>query len=139
VQDRPTAAELVRAVKEHLEREVIPALTSPKLRYQTLVAAHVLSVLDREIEHGERAARVELAGLYALDGETRGVGAEPLTLAEVTLEVRRRTALLCAAIRSEGAGERADVRAHVRQVVAMKLAIANPAYVSLRLALTPNE
>jgi hypothetical protein len=130
MQDRPSAAELVLAVKEHLEREVMPAQKSPKLRFQTLVAAHVLSVVLREIEHGEKAAREELASLRALQGDD-GAPA-PATSSEVLEEVSRRTRALSAAIRKGDAGDGACVLAHVRGVAMAKLAIANPAYRSLR-------
>jgi hypothetical protein len=129
MQDRPTSTELIRAVREHLEREVIPGLENAKLRYQTLVAAHVLSVVERDIAPGERAAREELRGLRALDG--KGGGSPPETLADVEREVRERTLALCRAIRGENAGSRPEVRAHVRAVTLGKLAIANPAYKSI--------
>lgn len=44
----PTALELVDAVREHLASRVLPAITDPRLRFQTLVAAHVLGVVVRE-------------------------------------------------------------------------------------------
>jgi hypothetical protein len=130
VQDRPTAEELLRAVKDHLEREVLPALSNPKLRFQTLVAANILGVVEREVGHGERAAREELKSLRALDATS--AAPEPLTLAEVKDEVRRRTLALCAAIRTGDAAARPEVRAHVRAVTLAKLAIANAAYKSLK-------
>jgi hypothetical protein len=130
MQDRPSAEELVRAVKEHLEREVIPALKDPKLRFQTLVAAHVLSVVEREMELGERALRDELAGLRALRGRPEAPAGS--TLGELEAEVRESNRALCAAIRSGGGEDPARVSAHVRRVVLAKLAIANPAYKSLR-------
>jgi len=128
MQDRPNAAELIAAVKAHLEREVIPGLENPKLRYQTLVAAHVLGVVERELAYGERATREELKSLCALAGET---AAPPETLAEAEAEVRERTAALCLLIRSGEAGHRPQVRSHVRAVTTAKLAIANPLYKSL--------
>jgi hypothetical protein len=44
----PTASELLDAVRDHLVSRVIPAITDPRLRFQTLVAAHVLGVAVRE-------------------------------------------------------------------------------------------
>jgi hypothetical protein len=44
----PTALELVDAVRDHLTSKVLPTITDPKLRFQTLVAAHVLGVVVRE-------------------------------------------------------------------------------------------
>ena len=133
--DRPTAAELLSAVKEHLEKNVIPAIGDARLRYQTLVAAHVASLVQREIELGEAAARSELASLAALGPVGGGdLPAEPRTLAEVHAEVARRTAALCAAIRQAGAASSPSVRAHVRRSVEAKLAVASPGYRSVRAA-----
>ncbi|MFO0628227.1 MAG: DUF6285 domain-containing protein [Polyangiales bacterium] len=44
----PSAQELLDAVRDHLVSRVIPAITDPRLRFQTLVAAHVLGVAVRE-------------------------------------------------------------------------------------------
>ena len=38
MQDRPTQRELVEAAREHFEREVLPAITDPLVRFRTLVA-----------------------------------------------------------------------------------------------------
>lgn len=127
MQDRPGAKELVRAVKEHIEREVLPALSNPKLRYQTLVAAHVLSVVAREIELGESTARAELESLRALQPG----GAELPTLAEVDAELLVQNRALAAAIRAGTAGESVALRAHLRRATLAKLSIANPTYESL--------
>jgi hypothetical protein len=129
MQDRPTASELVLAAKEHIEKQVLPALKDAKMKYQTLVAAHVLGVVAREIELGEKLAREELASLRALDHDG---GAPPATLAEVAEEVRTRTLALCAAIRRGDEKARSSAAlAHVRRVTVAKLAIASPGYKSL--------
>ncbi len=52
--DRPTAQELVDAVRLFLEKELLPGLTDARLRFQTLVAANVLAVAGREMA-GEEA------------------------------------------------------------------------------------
>jgi Domain of unknown function (DUF6285) len=49
VHDRPTAAELVAAVRGFLEAELLPALADARLRFQALVAANVLGVAEREL------------------------------------------------------------------------------------------
>ena len=54
--DRPTLLELLEATREHLQREVVPAIEDPQLRFRTLVAAHVIAVCMREIS--ANAARV---------------------------------------------------------------------------------
>lgn len=44
----PTALDLLDAVRDHLATRLVPAITDPRLRFQTLVAAHVLGVVVRE-------------------------------------------------------------------------------------------
>ena len=48
--DRPTAAELVEATREFLEREVLPTLDDQRLRFRTLVAINALGIVQRELE-----------------------------------------------------------------------------------------
>lgn len=45
---RPNARELVTAVHEFLETEVLSALEDPRLRFRTLVAMNALSIAERE-------------------------------------------------------------------------------------------
>ncbi|MGH7895242.1 MAG: DUF6285 domain-containing protein, partial [Candidatus Binatia bacterium] len=58
MQDRPTAIELLTAVREFLEQEVLPGLEGRK-RFHTLVAANVLAVVARELEQEEGALVAE--------------------------------------------------------------------------------
>jgi len=51
--DRPTAAELVEATREFLEREILPTLTDQRLRFRTLVAINALGITQRELESDE--------------------------------------------------------------------------------------
>ncbi len=50
---RPTALELLDAARDHLVAKVIPTIKDPQLRFQTLVAAHVLGVVQRELSGGD--------------------------------------------------------------------------------------
>ncbi|MFN2469150.1 MAG: DUF6285 domain-containing protein [Gaiellaceae bacterium] len=66
--DRPTPAELAEAVREFLEREILPGLDDHRFRFRTLVAINGLGILQRELESdaegltpdelGELAARI---------------------------------------------------------------------------------
>jgi hypothetical protein len=47
--DRPTARELVEAVGEFLEREILPTLDDRRLRFRTLVALNALGIAGREL------------------------------------------------------------------------------------------
>lgn len=54
---RPTAMELLDAARDHLTTRVIPTIKDPQLRFQTLVAAHVLGVVGRELSAGSAPFR----------------------------------------------------------------------------------
>jgi Domain of unknown function (DUF6285) len=53
VNDRPTAAELVEATREFLEREVLPAVDDGRLRFRTIVAINGLGIAQRELDSAE--------------------------------------------------------------------------------------
>ena len=106
--DRPGAAELVEAVREFLERDVMGA-TAGRVQFHTRIAVNVLRMVEREltvgaeqsVAHGERLAALGVAD----DVE------------------------LAAAIRSGALDDRRDeVLAALRAAVADKLAVANPGY-----------
>jgi Domain of unknown function (DUF6285) len=106
--DAPTAAELVEAVREFLEGDVMAA-TEGRVRFHARVAARVLAIVERELAAGPAPAEAHAARLAAL-----GVADE---------------AALAAAIRSGRLDDRWDeVAAAVRATVADKLAVANPDY-----------
>jgi uncharacterized protein DUF6285 len=102
MQDRPTAAELVQAVREFLERDVMTA-TEGRVQFHTRVAINALGMVERELQQGpvveafarERAAEQELA----------------------------------ARIRDGSFDDRLDeIRAEIRASVREKLLVANPGY-----------
>jgi hypothetical protein len=106
--DVPSATELLDAVREFLETDVL-AITDGRVRFHVRVAANVLAMVAREIVLGpDQAAahRLRLAGL--------GVASD---------------AEFAAAIRSGALDWRSDeVRAVVRATVTDKLAVAHPLY-----------
>jgi len=113
-QDRPTAPELVAAVREFLEGDVMAA-TEGRVQFHTRVAVNVLNIVERELRLGpdfEPGERARAAALLGHDG--------PLD------ELERE---LAAAIRAGEFDDRLDeARAHVRATVHEKLLIANPGY-----------
>ena len=113
-QDRPSAAQLVTAVREFLERDVMAA-TEGRVHFHARVAVNVLDTVARELELGDGFAaeeRQRAAALLGHDGEPDALERE-----------------LAAAIRSGALDDRDDaVRAHVRATVREKLLIANPGY-----------
>jgi hypothetical protein len=119
-QDRPTVAELVTAVREFLEHDVLAA-TDGRVQFHTRVAVNVLNIVTRELEQAEALTadeRRRAAALLGHDGDARTLEAE-----------------LAAAIRTGTLDDRlAEVRAHVRATVREKLLIANPGYLPDRSA-----
>ncbi len=106
--DAPTTAELVEAVREWLERDVMPA-TEGRLQFHARVAVNVLAMVEREIALGpeqEARHRARLAALGVADD-----------------------AELAARIRAGEFDDRyTEVRDAVRASVRDKLAVANPRY-----------
>jgi Domain of unknown function (DUF6285) len=47
--DRPNARELVEAVREFLQAEILPTLGDHRLRFRTLVALNALGIAEREL------------------------------------------------------------------------------------------
>ena len=106
--DRPTSAELVEAVREFLERDVMAA-TEGRVQFHTRVAVNVLGMVQREIELGPAQAAAHRERLDAL-----GLADE---------------AELAAAIRRGDVDDRyEEIKSAVRATVDDKLRVANPKY-----------
>jgi hypothetical protein len=119
-QDRPNAVELVAAVREFLERDVMAA-TEGRVQFHTRVAVNVLNTVERELQLGpalETAERARATALLGHDGDADALERE-----------------LAAAIRNGAVDDRMDeVRTHVRATVREKLLIANPSYLPAEAA-----
>jgi hypothetical protein len=66
--DQPSAAELVTAVREFLEKHAIPQLAG-RTAFHGRVAANALAIVARELEQGSAAGLAEHASLRRLLGE----------------------------------------------------------------------
>lgn len=124
MQDHPTVRELLEAVEEFLERDVVTALAGPQ-QFHARVAANVMRILARELDLAPRQLREEWEGLDRL------LGGEPMPASDLDLRigVTRRSRELCGRIRAgdaDGGSRREAVLAHVRRSVEQKLAIAKP-------------
>lgn len=110
--DVPSAAQLVEAVREWLERDVLTSTTG-RVQFHTRVAMNVLAMVERELALGpdQRAAHVaRLADLGVADDHE-----------------------LARAIRDGRLDDRlSDVVAAVRASVIEKLKVANPGYFESR-------
>ena len=113
-QDKPTASELLEAVREFLERDILPEMNGGRA-FHTRVAINVLGIVCRELSDTpafDAAEHEELRRLLGHDG----------TLPDLVTELAER-------IRSGSLDDkRREVTAHVRKTVEDKLRIANPGY-----------
>ena len=129
--DRPDSTELIAAARLFLETELLPALTDQRLRFQTLVAAHVLGIVERELPAEETDLHWELAWLSDALGEAAAPAA---TLAEFRKQVREGNRRLCGSIRQgnfDGEVAYRQLGAKLREVVSRKLRVANPKLATL--------
>ena len=130
MQDRPDARELLEAVRNFLEEQVVPVLEGTR-KFHARVAANVLAIVAREIGDEDGVLRAEWRQLVAL---LKPAAAEPPQgLSALRAEVRALNAMLADRIRQGDADEgpwRAEVLAHLRITAAARLAIANPKYVA---------
>lgn len=107
---RPTAEELVIAVREFLERDVMTS-TQGAVQFHARVAVNALSAVERELRDGPAMAEAHRERLASLGFTTERELAD--------------------AIRSGALDDRYDeVAAAVRATVGDKLAVANPKYLA---------
>jgi hypothetical protein len=124
--DRPTAPELLDAVRGFLERELLPTLTDARQRFRALVAANVLGIVARELARGEDDLRAEWRALSEVLGEP---GTEPARSKDLLGAVHALNTRLCERIRTGAFDELEDFRrlARVlREQVLHKLEVNNP-------------
>ena len=106
--DIPTAVQLVEAVREFIEGDVMDA-TEGRVKFHARVARNVLAMVERELALGTEQRRDHEEGLAAL-----GIGS---------------AAELAEGIRSGAFDDRlGEVAAFVRSSVEAKLKVANPGY-----------
>lgn len=125
MQDRPSAAELLDAVRGFIESEVIPALEGRR-KFHARVAANVLAIVGRELAAEEAQLDAEWRGLSELLGDRE----RPRQSEEARQALRTLNEELCARIRAGEADAgpfRDAVLRHVRRTVRDKLAVVNPA------------
>jgi len=117
--DRPTALELLDAVRGFLETEVAKTAADPRLRFRALVAANALSIASRDLVLDQASASDEARLLRDLLGEAPSG-------APAAEEARALSTELCRRIR-DGKAPR-ETLGIVRQIVEAKLATASPRY-----------
>lgn len=107
--DAPNARQLVEAVREWLDQDVLPA-SEGRLQFHTRVAMNMLAMVEREIELGQGQAAAHRARLSRL-----GVADD----AELAVAIRR----------GDFDDRSVELRNELRAATDDKLAVANPHYV----------
>src|SRR5262249_42300526 len=128
--DRPTAGELVSATRHFLETDLLPTVTDGRLRFQTLIAANVLSIVERELAEGDEALQSEWQELAELLTEH---GPQPAGSIALRQAVHHLNQQLCERIRrgEYNAPELFRPLAQLQsRIVRRKLKIANPRYLA---------
>lgn len=116
--DRPTATELLSAVREHLIENLAPTLEGQPA-FHLRVATNALAIVERTMAEGEAMDQAELTRLRALLGDDSDL-----------IELNRQ---LSAKIRAGALGDQqASILAHLRQTASDKLRLANPRYATPR-------
>jgi len=126
MQDRPTIPELLRAVTQLLDEELVPNLSDSR-QFYARVAANVLRVVMRELEQEEEQLAAEWQRLNGLLPPTD----RPATRSALREAIRQRTEELCLRVRRGDADVgpyRDHVLVHVRDTVREKLLVSNPGW-----------
>ena len=112
--DRPTAAELLSAVRDHLTENLAPVLAGQPA-FHLRVATNALATVQRTMADGDALDQAELDGLQELLGRDGD-----LIDLNRTLAVRIKS--------GELDDRREDLLTHLRRTAIDKLRISNPRY-----------
>ena len=123
MQPRPDAAELLAAVREFFETEIVPTLSDARLKFRTLVAINALGILEREHQLEGGFLRTELTELSDLLGVDAPI---PDSLEMLRLMVTNLNSDLAQRIR---AGHAPDATLEtLRRAAVNKLRVSSPTY-----------
>ena len=114
--DRPTAAELIDAVRTHLLDEVAPLLEGQPA-FHLRVATNSLAIVERTMAEGDAMDRAELARLMELVGDE----GDQTDLIELNQRLAEK-------IQAGDLGNRQQTLEHLRQTALDKVRLANPRY-----------
>ena len=123
--DRPSALELLEAVRRFLQDDVVEALDG-HLKYQARVAANVTAIVAQELRCEDRHLAGEWQRLSHLLSDDASAATDREALRQA---LHARNEELSRRIRAGDADAgrwRADVIAHLRQTVRDKLEVAKP-------------
>jgi hypothetical protein len=127
--ERPTTAELLDAVRQHLSESVLPLIHDDRrLYYQTLIAINVLEIVEREAQFEVEHLRQEWERLNYVLQTTPPL---PTSLLEARTALAERNRALCDAIaagRYDAPTLRAALFEHLLATAWTQLEVANPKF-----------
>jgi len=121
--DRPSARELLEAVRRFLQDEALPALP-PQLGYQARVAANVVSIVAREIDCEEQQLLEEWERLGRLLADDAPFPRSREALRAAILERNRELVARIRAGQADAGVWRGELLSHLKRTTADKLQIA---------------
>ncbi len=127
MQDRPSAAELLRIARQTLADELLPALPEERT-LDALIIASVIAIAAREAAFGDAPLRAELARLAAIYGD-KPPPDEALAAAVERLSRRLAVDIRRGAFEADAA-KLAEVKAHLLESTLQKLRENNPRYLA---------
>jgi len=128
--DRPTAVELLAAARGFLETELIPTLADARIKFQTLVTANVLAIVERELQTEEDHLRIEWSEIAGLSVKPGPPPRETASLRQAVLQYSQE---LCERIRRgefDESNKFLPMLSQLRASVVRKLKVANPRYLA---------
>lgn len=127
--DRPTATELLDAVRQHLEQHIIPAIKNDrKLYFQTLVSINVLKIIERELSLHEVHLHQAWQALDNLSGTATPL---PPRLTELQTSLDTRHQALCEEIQGgvyDAPEDEARLLGYLLRLTEAQLQVANPLF-----------
>lgn len=127
--DRPTLAELLEAVRAHLENQIVPLLKDDRKRYfQTLVAVNVLRVAERELLLSAEHLQAEWQRLNYVQKLDTLIPADPQAARDALAERNRKLSMQINDGDFDTAPQQAALFEHLLQTAVEQLQVANPKF-----------
>jgi hypothetical protein len=127
--DRPTAAELLDAVRAYLQDQIVPVVRADRrLYYQTLVAIHVLGTINREMRAHVEHLHEEWKRLNYVQDVKTPMPPDEESLRAALAERNKRLCEDIAAGRYDSSARRAALFEHLVSTTREQLEAANPRF-----------